>query len=194
LNFGSAFEYGQINANLVIDEYTKPSPDDIYGASKLANFIMLSSLAKLSPVKLITFRPFSLFGKFEKSYRLFPQILKAGFLNNPIKLTKGEQLRDYLFVEDLVLIIHETILKSDNNMPSLINICSGNHISIRQFIDLIIELNHFSPSLFQFGELSYRPNESMKYLGSNKLLLSVIPNLRFTKIKEAILASSNFYK
>jgi len=165
INTGSCFEYGDVE-NSKIYETTPLIPASLYGASKVSGVIMAKTFAKINNIPLITLRPFGTYGKYESDYRLLPQLLNAGLTNKPLSLTKGEQIRDYLIVKDVAEAFIST-LYFDLPLYEEYNICSSNEITIKKFVEKIATTLKFDMDLFRFGDLNYRENELMYYVGNN---------------------------
>jgi nucleoside-diphosphate-sugar epimerase len=193
LNFGSAFEFDSQNAGQLINEHTIANPINLYGITKYTSGMILKSIAKDTTTKLLTLRLFSLYGKNEHFSRLFPLIINTGITKKKLALTAGEQLRDYLYVNDLIKLIFQIIHNSDSIQESILNLCTSKPISIKDFIQTIIKVNQFEPTLFLFGENPYRANEAMQIIGDNQLLLKYFPDFKFTSFEQGITESSNFY-
>ncbi|HUJ19908.1 MAG TPA: NAD(P)-dependent oxidoreductase [Bryobacteraceae bacterium] len=97
---GSAFEYRpQARA---MDESTPLGAPNFYGASKTAGWLLLDALHRLEGLPLITFRPFSIYGPGEHPAKLVPYVILQALRREPIRLTLGNQVRDYVFVGDVV--------------------------------------------------------------------------------------------
>ena len=175
INTGSCFEYGTGITNRLITEEDSLNPEDIYAATKVACEDVLKIFSNLLRIKMITIRPFSIYGRYENSQRIMPLVFHSGLTHTPLSLTKGEQIRDYLNVQDVADSIHSLVAneKELQNHES-INICSGYPISLKDFITEIIKVCGFDYSLFHFGEKEYRKNESMFFAGTNNRLLSYI--------------------
>jgi len=170
INTGSCFEYGK-NNSFQIEENALKNPDTIYAATKTAADIILRNVAKNHKIKYISVRPFGVFGNYEQYYRLLPLVVKHGMNNKPLMLTRGEQIRDYLYVKDVAQAFFK-ILSTIEQIPSNedFNICSSNPITVREFIEEIINVFGFDISLYNFGGIQYRKNESMRFVGSNSKL------------------------
>ncbi len=194
VNTGSCFEYGSLINDRKIREDDKLSPDDIYASSKVACEDFLKVYCKLLKMKLLTIRPFSMYGKYERETRLMPLIFDAGYNKKHLSLTGGEQIRDYMDVKDVAFSICKIIENIDriNDIES-INICSGKALKLKDFIDLIVRTCDFDPSLFGFHEKEYRQNESMYFVGDNTLLFKVIGEQDFSLTPKKITNSYNDY-
>ena len=97
---GSAFEY-RPQAH-PMDESTPLGAPNLYGASKAAGWMMLDSLFRLEGLPLVTLRPFSVYGPGENPAKLVPYVIAQALQSEPIRLTLGSQVRDYVFVDDVV--------------------------------------------------------------------------------------------
>ena len=79
-----------------------------------------------------------------------------------IDLTKGEQKRDFVYIDDVLRAYKVIIDKLSDINPDFneFEIGSGNVISIKNFIELIHKLTK-SKSILNFGALPYRKYETM---------------------------------
>jgi len=188
INTGSCFEYGNIGIKRA-NEKTEIKPESLYGATKAAGVIIANTYAKMRGIPLITIRPFGIYGEGEAENRLVPQLMKAFFTNTKLNLTGGEQIRDYLYIDDVISAIIEL---ATNGVPlyQTYNICSAKEISIREFVEYMIKIAGASKELFQFGALPYRKNELMYYVGDNSLIRKYtnwLPKVTFEEGFEKIL-------
>lgn len=162
---GSCFEYGQ--KNKPISECDCLEPTSVYGATKASSVHLLSSMAReLKSEKLIILRPFGVFGEYEGLHRFVPQAIDKLKNEHPIQMTKGEQIRDYIYIDDLIdaYLLASTVPLT--NKMEIINIGSGKGITMRELAFEISKHLGTSNELLQFGALPYRPDEMM-YLVSN---------------------------
>lgn len=173
VNTGSCFEYGE-NSNVKLKEDMPCTPQSLYACSKQASFILMNTYAKQNNIPMITIRPFGVFGIYEADYRLVPQVIKSGIERKSMKLTLGEQVRDFMFVEDLVKILMDIGESNKLKLYDVYNVCSGFPCTVYEFVCEIIEVCHFDKTLFMFGEIQYRKNESMYFSGDNSKLQSII--------------------
>lgn len=79
-----------------------------------------------------------------------------------LRLTKGEQLRDFVYIDDVldafVALIETTACRS--NGFHQFQVGSGVSVSVREYAELAKSITK-SVTELQFGALSYRPNEVM---------------------------------
>ncbi|WP_406656576.1 NAD(P)-dependent oxidoreductase [Methanolobus sp. ZRKC2] len=192
IHTGSCFEYGQ--KNKPISEYDCLDPTSVYGATKASSVYLLSNMAKgMQSEKLITLRPFGVFGEYEGLHRFVPQAIDKLKNGHPMQMTPGEQIRDYIYIDDLIdaYILASTVPLT--NKTEIINIGSGKGITMKKFAFMISNHLGASDGLLQFGALPYRPNEMM-YLVANvnkaKSLLGWEPK---TSIEKGLEHTINWY-
>lgn len=176
VNFGSCFEYGN-HGKSILNEDMDCRPESLYAISKNASTRLVNEYAKLKKVPLITVRPFGVFGEGEGANRLVPSIISNCLENKIVDTTYGEQIRDFVNVKDVAKAV---ILLSEGNYKNyeIYNICSNYPVTVKSFINEIVEVCGFEKSLINFGGLPYRKNEAMIYVGCNKKLQNVI-NYKF---------------
>jgi nucleoside-diphosphate-sugar epimerase len=80
-----------------------------------------------------------------------------------INLTKGEQTRDFIYVEDVVLAFWQIIkgIKSKANGFYNYQVGSGTSITIKEFVMLVKSLTGNTATNLNFGAVPYRENEAM---------------------------------
>ena len=175
VNTGSCFEYGSKIQNRLITENDTLCPEDIYAATKVACEDLLKVYSHLLGVKMITIRPFSIFGRYENQSRIGPLVINSGNLNQKLELTGGDQVRDYMDVRDVSDAIVRLLENREKTIDGeAINICSGIPLTLKQFILKIVDAFGFDHKLYQFGVKPYRSNESMFFAGNNKRLFEII--------------------
>jgi nucleoside-diphosphate-sugar epimerase len=153
LYVGSGFEYRpQAHA---MDESTPLGAPNLYGASKAAGWMLLDTLHRVEGLPLVTVRPFSIYGPGENPAKLVPYTILQALHGEPIRLTLGSQVRDYVFVEDVVEALR-LCLVAPSAVGQVYNIGAGPHEarSVRQFIEEILFLMGAPRRLCWFGRAS----------------------------------------
>jgi nucleoside-diphosphate-sugar epimerase len=145
IGIGTCFEYDLDQCLLSVDTPLKPKT--IYAASKASAFQLLTQILSISKVEFVWCRLFYLYGEGE-DYRRFVPYLKQQLSNGEIaELTSGEQIRDFLNVQDAGRMIAEEALGSHQGAT---NICSGIPVTVRQLAEKIAD--HFNRrDLLKFG-------------------------------------------
>ncbi|MCI1477128.1 MAG: NAD(P)-dependent oxidoreductase [Clostridium beijerinckii] len=166
IHTGSCFEYG-VNEGEKLTEESRLEPQSIYASTKLSGTIIGTTYAKLKNVNMITVRPFGVYGPGEAEYRLLPQLIEAAIKKKELRMTPGEQVRDYLYIDDLV----DAYLKLSNSGKikpyDIYNICSAQPILIKEFVEVFCSVYKCRKDIFKLGEIPYRENEVMHFIGDN---------------------------
>jgi nucleoside-diphosphate-sugar epimerase len=92
--------------------------------------------------------------------------------NRDFDMTKGEQKRDFVFIDDIIdaLIVAATDKNANNQ---IFNVCSGESICLRELASYIKNLI-LSKSSINFGVIPYRENEIWNMVGSNAKIGSLL--------------------
>jgi nucleoside-diphosphate-sugar epimerase len=171
---GSCFEYGSGNN---LSEDAIPRPLNQYAASKSAAWIFAHAFARQHGLDVVSLRPFTVYGPFEGSSRLIPQTISKALNGSSIPLTRGEQERDFVYVDDLT----EAFVRAGTNdkvAGETLNICTGIATSVHDMVAKILQLSG-SESEPLFGSLAYRESELWNLSGNPdkaKRLLGWIPS------------------
>ena len=133
----SSSVYGD-NKNLPVKEYYNTSPLNFYAISKENNEKTAEFFSKISNIKFIGFRFFSIYGPFGRPDMLIYKLLdcyekkKIFYLNN-----NGNHTRDFTFIDDATLIIFKLISKKLSNRHEIFNISNTRKIHLEKLISLM---------------------------------------------------------
>lgn len=163
---GSFSEYDQELGYL--SENSALQPNTIYGACKVALYQALSLWAPAAGVELLWPRIFSVYGPTEHEKRFVPAVILAALRGQPTRLSPGEQLRDYLHVEDAAAAVWAA---AQSGMSGPVNVASGKPVAIGEIARTIGELLG-RPELIRLGDLPYRPSDAMFVCANATLLKS----------------------
>lgn len=152
---GTCFEY-DIGSDY-LSEISPVKPRTLYAASKLALYTVLEQLGKLTGMEVAWPRLFYLYGPFEPEQRLVPSVITSLLRNQVAKVTKGEQVRDSLHVEDIATAIWAV---AQSNLTDPVNIGSGKPVTVREVIQEVAEIMD-KPGLIEYGGLPYDPSDPM---------------------------------
>jgi UDP-glucuronate decarboxylase len=144
-------------------------PSTVYAASKLALGLIGQQLAASAGTNFAWARQFYLYGPYEDERRAIPALTRALLDGTPFPATGGEQVRDYLHVEDVAKALWTLVEQRANG---IFNISSGAPVTMRQLMELIGEVAG-QAQLIQFGALPYRDWEPMFICGDNQRLRSL---------------------
>ncbi len=152
---GSFSEYDQMAEYL--EEASAIRPNTQYGAAKAALYQALSLWAPAMGMELTWPRIFSVYGPMEHEKRFVPAVILAGLRGEPTRLSAGEQLRDYLHVEDVAEAVWQVM---QAGLTGPVNIGSGQPVALGVMARMIGEILG-RPELIRLGDLPYRAGEAM---------------------------------
>jgi len=157
INFGSSDEYGA--AKSPINETQREEPFSAYSLSKLNSTHLLKILFKEEQFPSVIIRPFLVYGERQNYNRFLPQVIKSCLNNEEFKVTKGEQLRDFLYVGDFAEAVN-MCLGNQNTYGEIFNIASGKPVSIKYITELV--KSFIGKGIPNYGARPYREGENME--------------------------------
>lgn len=167
---GTCFEYGMQSGEL--NEGMAATPSNPYGFAKNALREQLEYLQGHFFFNLTWCRLFYIHGDNQSGNSIYPQLIKAIDNGDAIfNMSKGEQLRDYLDVNEVVeKLLKLTLL--ENNI-GVVNVCSGTPISIRSLVEKWVA-HHSVDIELNLGHYPYPTYEPLAFWGSTKKLQTVL--------------------
>ena len=162
---GTCFEYGKIEG--LCKEITRLNPNTEYGKAKNELRIYVEKLNAKYNFKYTWGRMFYLYGKHQSTKSLYPQLMESIKKNKTFKMSIGEQLRDFLSIEEACKYIF--LLSTNNKKNKIVNICSNNKIKVKKLINKIIKKNKSKIKIL-YGKYQIPPYEAKNFWGSNKKL------------------------
>lgn len=159
---GTCFEYGVKNGPL--DETMLPDPANSYALAKDSLRRFLEILQQNVYFRLKWVRLFYIYGPDQKPGTLLGQLDQAiDQGETKFNMTNGEQLRDYLPVEEVARRI--VFVLEDPGFEGIINCCSGYPISVRRLVEQRISDRGANIKL-QLGYYPYPDYEPMAFWGT----------------------------
>jgi UDP-glucose 4-epimerase len=155
VNTGTSEIYGDIE--VPFREDACPNPVSPYAVSKHAaeQYCRLGVASKGWPV--VRVRPFNAYGPGQTPDRVIPEIIVRALRGDELRMTAGQQTREFNFVTDLVegFLLAAVVPDIDGE---LFNIGCGEEVSMADLAATILELMG-DPIEAQFGALPERPIE-----------------------------------
>ena len=189
VQIGSSDEYGHISAPQF--EHMCESPISSYSLGKLASTKLLKMLYQTENFPVVILRLFLVYGEGQNNKRFLPQIIQGCLLGKKFPVSKGDQLRDFCYIDDITSGILQSLVK-DKALGEVINLASGDSISIRSVVEKIQNLiGNGNP---EFGKIAYRKSENMALyanIDKAKLLLEWYPKIN---LQEGLANSIDFYR
>jgi nucleoside-diphosphate-sugar epimerase len=149
-----------------LSERTPARPASLYAAAKLSCCLLGQQIAVQAKINFAWGRVFHPYGPQEDERRLVPAAICALMRGNAFPATQGEQVRDYIHVED---VANAFCVLTEKQANGVFNISSGLPVSIRQLLMTIGNLMG-CVDLIQFGAQPYRDWEPPFICGNNSRL------------------------
>ena len=159
----------------------------MYTYAKIASTYFLQTLHKTENFPVVILRPSRIYGSKMKDNGVISQIINGCINNNSFPISKGNQLRDFLYIDDLIDAIF-IALKNKKATGEIFNISSGKPIKIQKIVNTIVKIIKLGRP--KFGKIKYRDDESLilyANIKKAKKILNWHPKIDFiTGIKRTI--------
>lgn len=167
---GTCAEYGMQFGPLGEDLPLRP--EHSYGLAKKMLLNELERLKTKRPFTLTWARLFYLLGAGQAETSLLSQLHKAVVAGEKtFNMSGGEQLRDYLAIEDAAHLLVSLALSGRDT--GAVNICSGRPVSVRRLVEGMVHDNGWTISL-NLGFYPYSDYEPMAFWGDRRKLEAVL--------------------
>lgn len=130
---GSQAEYGRVEG--IIDENTSQNPENGYGIAKLTAGKMSRILANKYNIKHIWTRIFSVYGPYDGEQTMIMNSIKYMLKGISPEYTKGEQIWDYIYSEDVAKAFY--LIKEYGHNNSIYCVASGIQKPLKEYIEII---------------------------------------------------------
>ena len=155
VNVGSCWEYR--------DGGTNPNPNTLYAATKLAVHPIMTFYQSLSKWKWVNVVVYSAYGKRNTPKKIFELIYDALDAPTPHPFTEGNQILDFIHVEDIADFFYTLLTKLDVIKESYtqFHLGTGEGHSLREVASILEDITGKKVNA-DWGALPYRPHEVMK--------------------------------
>ena len=164
VNTSSSSEYGEKLEPM--NEEMKLTPNNMYGASKVAGTALCSTYAKTNKLPLVTLRLFSPYGYYDAKTRLIPTVITSCLLGKEIKLSRLDSVRDFIFIDD-VIEAYIAASKLLNAKGEIFNVGSGVQHKTGEIVGTIVDLIGSDVNV-HFENNSNRQYEPLMWVSDNK--------------------------
>jgi UDP-glucuronate decarboxylase len=188
MGVGTCFEYDLSCGYLT--ESTPVKPQSLYAGSKLAFRTVLEQIGRTTGIETAWVRLFYQYGAYEDKRRVVPAVITALLNHQTQKLTAGEQIRDYLHVEDVASAIAAIF---HNKITGEVNVGSGKPVSIR---DLTMKIGALlgRTELLDYGAIPYNPDDPMFICANNRRLVEKTGWKPRFELEEGLLLAINWWQ
>ncbi len=157
VGIGSQAEYGPHDGGLTED--TPVNPKTTYGAAKLTVGLQTKELCARSGIRYLWLRLLATYGPMDDERHLIPNVIRQLLRGERPRLTRGEQLLDYLYIADAAEAIY--LAAVSKRAHGVFNLGSGESHSVRSILERIRD--RIDPSLqLGFGDVPYPSDQTMR--------------------------------
>lgn len=148
-----------------------PMPASPYSLSKCFAELAVKTFSEIHKKNFTILRLFNFYGQEMPDSFFVSQLIKSLKNNNVFKMTKGEQKRDFIHVNDVVnaMILAASNTKYANN--EIFNVCTGKSITIKELAEKCKQLLKANCEI-DLGALPYRENEIWDMTGDNSKIVN----------------------
>jgi UDP-glucose 4-epimerase len=151
---GTCYEYGAREAVEGLD------PFNAYAASKVAAWAFGRMYWRMYALPIVTVRLFQVYGPGQPAHTLIPAAIDAALAGRDFSMTPGEQERDFIFVEDVVVGMLAAAVAAGIEGESL-DLGTGQAHTARQVVECIWATTKAQGQVLP-GALPYRPGTAMR--------------------------------
>lgn len=166
---GSWSQYSIENPDHDIVETDRMEPPTTYGAAKVGAELIGRTIAEDIGIDFVTLRLFNIYGPGESPSRLIPYVANAASTGSGADLTSGEQIRDFVHVDDAVTAFEACTMLA-GSVPSALNAATGISTRVRDVAVLAAEAAGGDSTLLRFGARPPRTDEPMRVVGNASAL------------------------
>lgn len=171
---GSSAEYSAVEARTPITEDAPLETQKLYGASKAAGGILALASGSACDVPVAAVRLFNVYGPGEAAHRLLPSLVTSLRNGQPVKLSAGTQVRDFVYVDDacngLIAVLNGLISK---RLPcGAYNLATSVGNTVADFARQACKALGAPLELLEFGALPMRPDDLPYVVGNSEKLQS----------------------
>ncbi len=188
----SSSVYGD-NSNFPLKENSTRKPKNFYALSKCINEDMAKFYSKISRIKFIALRFFTIYGPYGRPDMLIWKMCENSIQNTKVKINNyGNHERDFTYIDDAIKMIMK-IYKTKFKDYEIFNICSNNPVQLDKIMKIFdqYKINKKKKNIY-FQK--FQSGDVLKTHGSNLKLKKIIKNLKITNIKNGIKNTVNWYK
>jgi dolichol-phosphate mannosyltransferase len=185
VQLGTYSEYG--DRTDAISETTPVAPKEPYARTKAEASAFITE-RDTAPTEGIVLRLFNVWGPFERSSRLLPQVIKHCRAGTRFPLTPGTQVKEWCYVEDVAAWILDIATMGHAWAYRLVNLGSGIRLSVRDMaLAAARALN--GEHLLDFGAVPIPGKEVQTGPADLTRITALLPHRQFTPLADGIAAT-----
>ena len=173
-----------------VNEKHVPKPKTAYGITKLTSEHYLRLYNELYNLDYTVFRFFNIYGPFQKN-GLIPSIYKKIQNNEPITIFgKGDQIRDYVYIEDIIAFFEKSAISNIGN-STVLNMGTGIGTSILDIVKTMSQILKIEPKI-EFQDP--RPGEIGNFVSDTTLLKETFDSIPNTSVEAGLIKTISWLK
>ncbi len=149
-----------------------PKPVSPYSLSKISAEILIQTYCINHDKKFTNLRVFNFYGENMPEGFFIPQMINSLKRGEDFLLIKGEQVRDFLYVGDVVNAMVLTA-KNTNSQGETFNVCSGKGTKLSQLASAVNTTMNTKAKIV-LGAIPYRNNEVWEMIGDHSKIKNSI--------------------
>ena len=184
--FSTIDVYGvYLKVNEIINEKSLPNPNDYYSVSKLASEYLLKMVCLKNNILLRILRLSGVYGPGDKARSTISILLDSAREKKEIQICgKGENLRDFVYIDDIYKIVNLSIKGSG---AELLNVATGKSYSIIQIAEILKDALPYSFNIKFVANPGLNTEKRVKNLiFDTTLLKNSFSGLNLTDLREGI--------
>ena len=135
---GNSFEYSASRRPLREEDACEPNT--AHGITKLGATQFAQNVARTRGRPIVTLQLFSTYGPGDHPRRLLPRVIEGALNGTPIRLSRPEIVRDWVYVDDVVGLYLEAAKKAGTLRGRVFNSGSGVSTSIAEIAERVLRL------------------------------------------------------
>lgn len=147
------------------NENQLPKPVSPYSLSKVNAEMLIQTYCLNHNKKFTNLRIFNFYGEHMPEDFFIPQMINSLKREEDFLMTKGEQTRDFLYVDDVVQALLLTA-KNTNSYNETMNVCSGKGTKLNELTAAVNKKMNAKAKII-VGAIPYRENEVWEMIGDN---------------------------
>lgn len=167
-------------------------PLSSYAISKASAEMFCMSYYQLYKFPITSIRFPTLYGPAQPHQNLIPHIINTVLSGNNLKLTKGGQKRELLYVSDAVAAL-DLAASSKGVVGEIINIGTDKDYLIKEIVTEVLKLTN-SKTMVEWGAIPYRKNEIWAMRGDTKKAKTLLNWVPKVSLREGLIKTIAYYK
>ena len=137
------------------DESSPTEPPEAYGATKAAGGILQRTRARELGLPAWYLRFASLYGPGDDGSKFLPAAVRAALTRTPFEMTGGEQVREWLHVDDAVAAVLAAVSARPPEPATTVNVGTGEGLTLRDVVQEVFRTAGADRALVRVGARPY---------------------------------------